>query len=295
MITIQGFAKLCGCNAQTLRYYDRIGLLKPAKVDSWTGYRYYEEEQAVLFVKIKNLQQADFSIEEIRNLLTKDDDLLMAAFDRKVKEQEQKLARIREIQKSYLKESMDMQKMVNMLTDYVEGRMASPALWKELGLDAEQETKTRARVNDTLAEWLSECRNAGAEMAEQMNSLSPDAVKDVIDSLKNELPDGSIPVSGESDEQTSFAEDVPSDAAKVYERSGWEHVSEWINDIPDLESGRQSYFLFRVCKDSPVNDPGFPTLMLALMDVRFGAVSGGMNCSISVSGDGVNHFTLFQK
>ena len=35
MITIQGFARLCGCNTQTLRYYDRIGLLAPAKVDQW--------------------------------------------------------------------------------------------------------------------------------------------------------------------------------------------------------------------------------------------------------------------
>jgi hypothetical protein len=62
MITIQGFARLCGCNTQTLRYYDRIGLLAPARVDEWTGYRYYEEEQAMLFVRIKNLQQADFSL-----------------------------------------------------------------------------------------------------------------------------------------------------------------------------------------------------------------------------------------
>ena len=84
MITIQGFAKLCGCNTQTLRYYDRIGLLAPAKVDEWTGYRYYEEEQALLFVKIKNLQQADFSIEEIRTLLPGDDDLLMAACSRPI-------------------------------------------------------------------------------------------------------------------------------------------------------------------------------------------------------------------
>ena len=51
MITIQGFARLCGCNTQTLRYYDRIGLLTPAKVDEWTGYRYYEEEQAMLVCK----------------------------------------------------------------------------------------------------------------------------------------------------------------------------------------------------------------------------------------------------
>ena len=94
MITIQGFARLCGCNAQTLRYYDRIGLLTPAKVDEWTGYRYYEEEQALLFVKIKNLQQADFSIEEIRMLLPGNDDLLAAAFERKIEEQRSEERRV---------------------------------------------------------------------------------------------------------------------------------------------------------------------------------------------------------
>ena len=108
MITIQGFARLCGCNAQTLRYYDRIGLLAPARVDEWTGYRYYEEEQAMLFVRIKNLQQADFSIEEIKSLLGRNDDYVLAAFERKVEEQEQKLAKIRKIQKSYLEETMEM-------------------------------------------------------------------------------------------------------------------------------------------------------------------------------------------
>ena len=84
MITIQGFAKLCGCNAQTLRYYDRIGLMRPAKVDEWTGYRYYEEEQALTFIRIRSLQQADFSIEEIKTLLEGDDALLQAAFERKI-------------------------------------------------------------------------------------------------------------------------------------------------------------------------------------------------------------------
>ena len=123
MITIRGFAKLCGCNTQTLRYYDRIGLLTPAKVDEWTGYRYYEEEQALLFVKIKNLQQADFSIEEIKTLLPGDDDLLTAAFERKIREQQQKLERIREIQRSYLKEKMDMQRR--------DWSTQSSGLWKD--------------------------------------------------------------------------------------------------------------------------------------------------------------------
>ena len=98
MITIKEFASLCGCNAQTLWYYDKIDLLKPVKVDQWSGYRYYAKSQAIDFVKIKNLQAADFSIEEIKTLLTLSDSQVYAAFDRKIAEQSQKLERIKEIQ-----------------------------------------------------------------------------------------------------------------------------------------------------------------------------------------------------
>jgi DNA-binding transcriptional MerR regulator len=55
-----------------------------------------------------HLQQADFSIEEIKSLLGRNDDYVLAAFERKVEEQEQKLAKIRKIQKSYLEETMEM-------------------------------------------------------------------------------------------------------------------------------------------------------------------------------------------
>ena len=55
MMTIKEFANLCGCSTQTLRYYDKIDLLKPVKVDPWSGYRYYTKSQAIDFVKIKNL------------------------------------------------------------------------------------------------------------------------------------------------------------------------------------------------------------------------------------------------
>ena len=57
-MTIKEFAKLCGCNPQTLRYYDRVGLLKPVRVDRYSGYRFYDEEQAVTFVKIEPAKRA---------------------------------------------------------------------------------------------------------------------------------------------------------------------------------------------------------------------------------------------
>ena len=93
-MTIKEFSKLCGCNPQTLRYYDRENLLKPIKVDEWSGYRFYEEEQAIAFVKIKNLQKAGFAIEEIRELLNKDDTEIYYAFEKKIAEEEKRLQEI---------------------------------------------------------------------------------------------------------------------------------------------------------------------------------------------------------
>ena len=294
MITIQGFAKLCGCNTQTLRYYDRIGLLKPAKVDEWTGYRYYEEEQALLFVKIKNLQQADFSIEEIKTLLPGDDDLLFSAFERKIREQQQKLERIQKIQRSYLREKMDMQNMIDMLLDFMEGQTDQPILWKEFGLDTEQETETRARVHDRMVEWLAQCRESSAEIAQQMNSQEMDTMKEVMDLMKSGNPDGKAMLFAVSKEENTAGGDFPPNAQKVYERSGWEHVSEWIGDFRVPDNEKQNYFLFRVRGDSPVSDPGFPTLMLAVMDVLYDTMKGGMNCKIDRSDDNLNHFILLQ-
>ena len=296
MITIQGFARLCGCNTQTLRYYDRIGLLTPAKVDEWTGYRYYEEEQAMLFVKIKNLQQADFTIEEIKSLLPGDDDLLMAAFERKIREQKQKLATIQKIQRSYLKEAMDMRNMVNEYLNFVEGRIAKSELWEELGLAGEQETETRANVNAMFADWISQCRSESEEIAKQMNGKDLAVMKNVMEKLKDgNLENHSLIMSVVGDTNNP-AEQIPEDAQNIFERSEWEHVSEWIKEIPEtLGNGKKNFFLFKVKEDSCVSDPGFPTLMLAVMASRYNAMNGGMFCNIGLSDDGQNHFTLLQK
>ena len=296
MITIQGFSKLCRCSTQTLRYYDRIGLLKPAKVDEWTGYRYYEEEQAMLFVKIKNLQQADFSIEEIKTLLPGDDNLLMAAFEKKIKEQEQKLEMIRKIQRSYLEEAMEMRNMINEYMDFVEGRMTRPELWAELGLDDENGVQVRAEVHALLAGWLSQCRDAAEEIAQHMDSRDLDVMKSVMETFKGNNTDKKDLIFAISDRDCANSEIIPPDAQAVFGRSGWEHVSEWIGDIPALpDNGKQNYFQFKVREDSPVCDPGFPTLMLAVMASRYGSMNYRMFCRIGLSQDGKNHFTLLQK
>ena len=45
MFKIGEFSKLTQVTIRMLRHYDEIGLLKPAFVDEWTGYRMYSVEQ----------------------------------------------------------------------------------------------------------------------------------------------------------------------------------------------------------------------------------------------------------
>ena len=64
MFKIGEFSKLTQVSIRMLRYYDEIGILKPANVDSFTGYRMYSADQIPLLQKIILLGDAKFSTTE---------------------------------------------------------------------------------------------------------------------------------------------------------------------------------------------------------------------------------------
>lgn len=57
-----------GCNIQTLRYYERRGLLRPP-TRTQSGYRDYPAETVQIIRFIKRAQELGFTLEEIRELL----------------------------------------------------------------------------------------------------------------------------------------------------------------------------------------------------------------------------------
>lgn len=59
-------AKLLGVSVQTLQYYDKVGLMKPAYVNAATGYRYYKFNQFQFIDRVKYLQRLGLSLDEIR-------------------------------------------------------------------------------------------------------------------------------------------------------------------------------------------------------------------------------------
>jgi DNA-binding transcriptional MerR regulator len=69
MFRIGEFSRIGSVTIDTLRHYDSLGLLKPAKVDPFTGYRYYTAKQLKTLNQIVALKEVGFSLEEIARKL----------------------------------------------------------------------------------------------------------------------------------------------------------------------------------------------------------------------------------
>ena len=69
MYRIGMFSKLGKVTVKTLHHYDETGLLAPAHVDDFTGYRYYTTDQLFRLNEIVALRQMGFSIAEITAII----------------------------------------------------------------------------------------------------------------------------------------------------------------------------------------------------------------------------------
>lgn len=74
MLKIGDFSKLSRVSIRMLRHYDDIGLLKPAEIDEFTGYRYYQEEQLFIMGRITALKDMGFALADIVKILDIYDD-----------------------------------------------------------------------------------------------------------------------------------------------------------------------------------------------------------------------------
>jgi len=72
-------SKICEIPIKTLRFYEEEGLIKPVKVDIYTGYRYYDDDNVLELYRIKLLKNLGFTLKEIREFDEK-------SLDKKIKE-----------------------------------------------------------------------------------------------------------------------------------------------------------------------------------------------------------------
>lgn len=69
-LSITELAKLRKVSSETLRYYDRINLLKPEYIDPETRYRYYSVRQSEKLGVIRELRELGMSVEEVQDYFT---------------------------------------------------------------------------------------------------------------------------------------------------------------------------------------------------------------------------------
>lgn len=69
MLKIGDFSRLARVTVKTLRHYAEIGLLKPAWVDRFTGYRYYSLDQLPRLNRILALKDLGLTLEQIARVM----------------------------------------------------------------------------------------------------------------------------------------------------------------------------------------------------------------------------------
>jgi len=103
MFKIGEFSRFSQVTVKTLRHYDNLGLLKPAKVHRFTGYRYYSASQLLRLNRILALKDLGLSLDQIAQLLEGDLSpdqirgmlrLKQAEIQEQVQEKQARLARV---------------------------------------------------------------------------------------------------------------------------------------------------------------------------------------------------------
>ncbi len=107
MYKIGELSKIVDISIKTLRYYDEIGILPPAHIDQFTGYRYYDDESILNIEMIKSLKSVNFTLQEIKEYMINKDDKLFLNKQEEIKNE------IRFLEERYRKLSIMIKKEQN--------------------------------------------------------------------------------------------------------------------------------------------------------------------------------------
>ena len=114
LLSIGEAARQAHMTSETLRHYDRIGLVRPSRVDSHTGYRYYSAQDIVRLNTVHALQQMDLPLQEIKRALQLDDLSQIVAFlGQAEKRADEKIASLRQGKSKIRRARADYERKLN--------------------------------------------------------------------------------------------------------------------------------------------------------------------------------------
>lgn len=292
-MTIKDFALLCRCNAQTLRYYDRIGLLRPARVDRYSGYRYYDERQALDFIRIRNLQSADFSIGEIRQLLTCSEEEIDRAFEAKIAAQQEKLQRIIQIKQDYLRERNGMDQLLQTISGALTAGVDVQSGERAFGLQAGEGEQVMETLRGYMIRQLASAPIAADQVWLQVDDEVVHGTADAlerVEALGADLWNHTV-LLGDEDKayQTAVSE-------LLWRLDGWQQPAEVLARMPMLKAGEEYCLRCSVPHMKPEESVTFTMFLLGLVVRDRNGADAIVNCDLKdESPDGLNRVSLERR
>lgn len=187
-MSVKEFAAFCGVSARTLRYYDGIGLLKPAAVDKYSGYRFYDGDSLVRMQEILFYRELDFSLKSISNILLSPD------YDRRQALKEQK--RLLTLKKQRLEKLIEALEAAEASEQEQGGIIMSFEAFDNSGYEAalrEYAAEAREKWGNTeaYAEYEKKSENYSAEKQGEIISAMDGIIEEFAKCLKSgEVPGG---------------------------------------------------------------------------------------------------------
>ena len=190
---IKEFAEFTGVSVRTLHYYDEIGLLAPAYVDQFTGYRYYDENSLIRMQEILFYRELDFSLKSIGEILSS------PSYDKNkaLKEQKHLLTLKKERLERLISAIDGAVKGENVMTafdnsEFEKYKAEAQEKWGETDAYKEHQERTKNYSKQKWDELARGLDNIMAEFAVCMrNQEAPDSIEaqGLVKMLKNHITD----------------------------------------------------------------------------------------------------------
>ncbi len=142
--TVKKLAAMSGVSARTLRFYDEVGLLKPAYHGA-NGYRFYEEAQLLTLQQILFYRELGFELKQIKRVLGRGDFDKIAALESHRKVLRKDLARTRKLIVT-----------IDKTIEHLKGKKKMKSQELFLGFDPKQQAKHEQYLIDRYGEGMKE-------------------------------------------------------------------------------------------------------------------------------------------
>lgn len=185
--------------------------------------------------------------------------------------------------------------MIKDLCGYLVGQMRNPQCMLEFGLNPDDAPAIKQQIRT----YLEACLGRGLTDPKTTTVVIDDEVFQAeehprfVFSLDEDNPPDVLLLGEENIAQEGLFD--PGQYDSLWECHGWEHVHEFLDEIPRMEPDVDYCFWFRLKTKEDRADLSFPLYMVGAMLQRGYGSETLMSSSVDGSDDGSNHFALLRR